>query len=877
MIEMSHFAKSILEQKYAQAKSDGSKESWEDVSRRVARNIIGKVFPEDVERMEYFIASRKFMPGGRYLYASGRDFQQIANCFTLKAEDSREGWAKLLYDATHSLMSGGGIGVNYSDVRPRGATVGGLGGICTGPLALMEAVNETARQIQAGGSRRSAVYSSLHWWHPDVFDFIKLKDWPENIVEAKAKDFNARAPMDMTNISVALDDDFFDVMEGKKQEVSRKIGNDEYVADQEWAQKVYSALVANMLKTGEPGIQIDVGENAGEILRNACLPAESRLLSKNKGLITMGQVKTGDVIWSKDGWVTVKKKWNKGVKQVYAAKTSSGTLFATGDHEVEQKGVKVELLDAKSIDTLELPDIDVEIPHDPKRVMDGLVFGDGFRHKASKGQPFLSIGDKDHDYFSSEVSSLIGDPMSDSDSNRDYRVEVSEDALFEGSVTTREIPESITSGDLSTKASWLRGLFTANGSVTKNTRVSLKTTNSDLAHGVQAMLWELGIQSYLTFNKAQEITWSNGTFISKDSVDLNINNAVSLERFSRYIGFIQKYKTEALAEVEGSKRSNSRKILDMQSVGKHEVFDIEVSGESHTFWTDGLSVSNCTELTTYDNLDICNLGSVNLANIESIEEMEEAVELGTKFLLAGTIVGAVPNEEVRNVRDRTRRLGLGLMGLYDWLVARGKPYAIDDELGEWLSVYRDTSRRVADESSEELGVSTPVKVRAIAPTGTIGILAETTSGIEPLFASAYKRRYLKGSDWHFQYVVDAGAQRLQDKYGVHPDKLETAYDLAYDPERRIAFQAWVQEYVDHGISSTLNLPSVDEHALDPDRFASMLYKYLPKLRGLTAYPDGARGGQPLTVVSYAEAAGFEGIEFEEYGAENACVGGVCGV
>ena len=476
------------------------------------------------------------------------------NCYLLRAEDSREGWAKLMHDATSALMSGGGIGVNYSSIRPRGATVGGLGGICTGPIALMEAVNETARQIQAGGSRRAAVYASLHWWHPDVFEFIKLKDWDERTKEAKAEDFNARAPMDMTNISVALDDAFFEIMDDVRSEAKYTIGRETYTVDRAWAEKMYAAAVKGMLETGEPGFQVDLGDDSEDILRNACC-----------------------------------------------------------------------------------------------------------------------------------------------------------------------------------------------------------------------------------------------------------------------------------------------------------------------------------EIVSSDHFDMCNLGSLNMGAFEDIEEWKRAVWVGTYFLLAVSVVGDTPNEEAQKVRHKNRRLGLGLMGLYDWLVAKGLPYGPSEALGEWLEEYEYLSDSAAETAAVALGVNTPVAVRSVAPAGTISIVAECSSGIEPLFATAYKRRYLKGDTWHFQYVVDAGARRLQEKFGIEPDKLETAYDLAYDPERRIAMQAFVQEYVDNAISSTLNLPSVEEHALDPNKFAAMLYSHLPGIRGITAYPDGARGGQPLTVVPYSEASSLEGVEYEEFSNEHGCVGGVCGI
>ena len=158
-------------------------------------------------------------------------------------------------------------------------------------------------------------------------------------------------------------------------------------------------------------------------------------------------------------------------------------------------------------------------------------------------------------------------------------------------------------------------------------------------------------------------------------------------------------------------------------------------------------------------------------------------------------------------------------------------------------------------------------VRAVAPTGSIGILAGTSTGIEPVFAVAYKRRYLSGGKrWMYQYVVDSTSQELIDLYGVKPDKIETALDLATDYERRIAFQADIQDYVDMSISSTINLPNWGSKENNEDTvkpFADCLAKNAHRLRGFTCYPNGARGGQPLTPVPYTEAVEKLGEEFEE--------------
>lgn len=158
----------------------------------------------------------------------------------------------------------------------------------------------------------------------------------------------------------------------------------------------------------------------------------------------------------------------------------------------------------------------------------------------------------------------------------------------------------------------------------------------------------------------------------------------------------------------------------------------------------------------------------------------------------------------------------------------------------------------------------------------------TTTGIEPLLAVAYKRRYLtQGTKWKYKYVVDSTAQELIERYGVNGNEIDTAYSLASDFERRIKFQADIQEYVDMSISSTINLPSWGSDENNPDKvgeFARVLSKYAPRLRGFTAYPDGARGGQPLTAVDYEYALNHKDMEFEENDiCEITGRGGTCGI
>jgi ribonucleoside-diphosphate reductase alpha chain len=275
----------------------------------------------------------------------------------------------------------------------------------------------------------------------------------------------------------------------------------------------------------------------------------------------------------------------------------------------------------------------------------------------------------------------------------------------------------------------------------------------------------------------------------------------------------------------------------------------------------------CTEVTSEDDSDVCNLGSINMGNIRSLEEFKDVVQLASKFLVCGTLRADLPYEKVYKVREKNRRLGLGLMGIHEWLLKRGSGYEVTPELHEWLKVYEDESKRSANEHCDRFYISRPVAYRAIAPTGSIGILAGTTTGIEPLFAVAYKRRFLtEGTKWKYQYVVDGTASLLINEYGVKPDSIESALDLSVQYEKRIKFQADIQDYVDMSISSTINLPAWGTKGNNEGlttEFAQVLARYAPRLRGFTCYPDGSRGGQPLTSVPYEEALKHKDVIYEE--------------
>ena len=547
----SKFSEDIFYTKYSHEGAETFHELACTLVEDVCQNNLSK---DEKEALIDHISNLRFLPGGRYLYYAGRDKKFFNNCYLLKAEeDTREDWDKLSLKSESCLMTGGGIGVDYSTYRSEGQTLKGTGGVASGPIPKMQMINSIGQKVMQGGSRRSAIYASLNWKHDDVEKFLTAKNWfdmpvgntGKTLFDIKQDDFNFPAPLDMTNISVNYDTEWL-LNYWEKGDLGH----------------VFRTNVHQALRTGEPGFSFNFFEKENETLRNAC-----------------------------------------------------------------------------------------------------------------------------------------------------------------------------------------------------------------------------------------------------------------------------------------------------------------------------------TEVTSEDDSDVCNLGSLNFARIDDLNQLQEVVQLATKFLLCGTLRATLPYEKVYEVRNSNRRLGLGLMGLHEWLIQRGHKYETTPELHRWFKVYEAESDKVARSFANTLNISIPVAVRAVAPTGTIGILGGTSTGVEPIFAVSYKRRYLKNKRWHYQYVVDSAAQEMLELYGVKPESIESALDLVTNYERRLNFQANVQEYVDMAISSTINLPAWDTEDNNEDKvedFAQNLAKYAHRLRGFTCYPDGCRGGQPLTKVPYSEAIEKLGEEFEDnVQPHDICeitgAGGTCGV
>jgi ribonucleotide reductase alpha subunit len=632
-------------------------------------------------------------------------------------EDSREGWCDYLRLLLQSYVDSGVPFpiADYSQVRPKGAKIKGFGGTASGPEALatltdrivklgelyadtfvdsryiVDVANAVGECVVAGGVRRTA---EIGFGEPDDEQFLNLKNYVEN---KEASEW----PRWASNNSVSVD---------------------EY--------SNFERLAQLTVLNGEPGyLFLKNAQRFGRMAdppndkdhralgANPCQPAFATVLTPT-GISTVGDIKIGDTVWSGRQWTKVTNKWSTGVKEVFEYHTRAGVFIGTENHRVVSNGEKVEVKHAEAIDVCQGPVMPTVAPLNVEDVMDGLVVGDGSRRSPKTRdlphkQVLLHVGDKDQSYFTSEIKELIIDKYA-SEKSYIVRTTITPEELPE--LSQRCIPERFHFGDTLKTRGFLRGLYSANGSVINN-RITLKTTSKQLLLQVQEMLSALGIRTYYTTNKPHTVTFPNGTYTCVESYDLNIST--DRDKFQALIGFIQPYKNEKLAEVNArinvspyahSRPKTTYEIVDVKMLGEMEVFDLTVDAEEHTYWTGGLLVSNCMEQTLED-FELCCLVETFPSNCDDYEDYQRTLKMA--YLYAKTVT-LVPTQspETNAVMLRNRRIGCSQSGIQDNIEKIGLRNHLD-----WCDKGYNYIQKLDVIYSDWLCIPRSIKTTSIKPSG----------------------------------------------------------------------------------------------------------------------------------------------------------------
>jgi ribonucleoside-diphosphate reductase alpha chain len=280
----------------------------------------------------------------------------------------------------------------------------------------------------------------------------------------------------------------------------------------------------------------------------------------------------------------------------------------------------------------------------------------------------------------------------------------------------------------------------------------------------------------------------------------------------------------------------------------------------------------------------CNLGSINLAKFAKNKKVDwpklkETIKTGIRFLDNVIELNKYPLKEIEEITKKNRKIGLGVMGFADMLIKLRIPYDSEEAVKfsrKLMKFIRQCSLEASLELSKERGVfpnwkysvykkkNLPLRnatLNSIAPTGSISIIAGCSSGIEPLFALSYTRRFLERMGYfettplleevareegiYSKKLIKRlkGEVSLRNLKGI-PKILKRLFPTTFDilPLNHLKIQAAFQEFTDNAVSKTINLPS----QTSPQRIQKIYYlAYQFKLKGITVYRYGSKKEQVL--------------------------------
>jgi len=288
----------------------------------------------------------------------------------------------------------------------------------------------------------------------------------------------------------------------------------------------------------------------------------------------------------------------------------------------------------------------------------------------------------------------------------------------------------------------------------------------------------------------------------------------------------------------------------------------------------------------------CNLGSINLGKLVSQgkvnwDRLKEIVQLAVHFLDNVIEVNNYPLPQIDEMTRSNRKIGLGVMGWADMLILLGIPYdsAEATSLGEQVMKFINDEGHAASRALARLRGAFPnfkgsiydrpgaepirnATVTTIAPTGTISIIANASSGVEPLFAVSYVRQVMDKNilvevNPLFEKIAKSGGfyseelmQRIAEHGTIHdikeiPESIRELFVTAHDitPEVHIAMQAAFQLHTDNAVSKTVNFPN-DATMEDVEKVYRLAYQ--SNCKGVTIYRDGSRDEQVLSTGSKKE-------------------------
>jgi len=418
-------------------------------------------------------------------------------------------------------------------------------------------------------------------------------------------------------------------------------------------------------------------------------------------------------------------------------------------------------------------------------------------------------------------------------------------------------------------------------------------------------------------NKFMDTIESDKKFVSDDSIPEDVVEKIRMAQGNRDVDarlreveseVVKLYEwAKAINVGEGYELINPKNGLVTMKLNAYKVFNLITRlawqfGDPGLVFIDRMNDSNSNPVPKLGRIeatnpcgeqpllpyDACNLGSINLSKFINGNDLDwndlaRVIRESIEFLDNVVEVNQFPVQQIRDMVSKTRRIGLGVMGFADMLFKLGIRYDSDqgivwaekvmkfiNEESKKATVELALTRGVFPAWEDSVFVNTAYRPRnmaltTIAPTGTISMVADTSSGVEPIFSLGYQKNTVEGKTLYIMNPVFVDAlknrniysEELLDKVVKNGGKLNGIDEIPEDiknvfitaleisPEWHIKIQAAFQKYTDNAVSKTINFPK--EAKVDDVRTAYLL-AYSLGTKGITIYRSGSREKEVIQTV-----------------------------